>query len=202
MRMHLHFFAGLAHNSYDPHSVIVQKNLAILRGNFHHVLRPHNRHCKKREREPCDADGDRPRLVHGKPSFGVGEFFVTSTSTPDACQTTAPPVIGARKSSCEIIPFSTAQTMNATLHARCPRWSSVRSPSLNFWRCTKAWFQASRKKSLCPRFQLYAPYLVAPRVSTAATASRNSKGIRSKRGFRSVRRAPPAKRRMLRRLSG
>jgi hypothetical protein len=37
---------------------------------------------------------------------------------------------------------------------------------LNFWRWTKAWFQASRKKSFRPRFQLYGPYLAAPRVSS------------------------------------
>ena len=50
---------------------------------------------------------------------------------------------------------------------------------------------------LPPRFQLYGPYVTAPADSTRATASRNSKGIRSKRGFRSVCLAPPPKRRML-----
>ncbi len=44
--------------------------------------------------------------------------------------------------------------MDEWFEAKCPRWSSLRSPSLNFWRWTKAWFQASRKKSFCPRFQL------------------------------------------------
>src|SRR6266851_2852268 len=75
--------------------------------------------------------------------------------------------------------------------AKC---SSLSSPSLNFWRWANAWFQASRKNSLPPRFQLYSPNLAAPAVSTVATASRNSNGIRSNRGSRPDRAAPPENR--------